>query len=167
MPQLDISAFSPQIVWLVITFILLYVLMAKVALPRIGSVLEQRQNRIDDNIDMAQNLRDESKIDADTYEKKIEMANEQARKNMSDTINEMSNETSRQHEEIRVKLADEFKAAEDRIAAAKASAIDSINEAAASITSEAIAKLIGEYPEDRAVSDAISSVNNGLIKGSD
>ena len=60
MPQLDISAFSPQIIWLIITFTLLYVLMAKVALPRIGSILEQRQARIDDNLDAAQNLRNES-----------------------------------------------------------------------------------------------------------
>ena len=60
MPQLDISTFTPQIIWLIITFGVLYLLMAKLALPRIGSILEQRQNRIEDNLAMAQNLKRES-----------------------------------------------------------------------------------------------------------
>ena len=79
MPQLDISAFSPQIIWLIITFCLLYVLMARVALPRIGSVLEQRQSRIDENLGMAQNLRNESEVDAKAYDQGMTEAHEQAR----------------------------------------------------------------------------------------
>ena len=68
MPQLDITTFSPQIIWLFITFIILYVLMAKVALPRIGNILEQRQARIDDNLNAAQNLRNEATADAEAYD---------------------------------------------------------------------------------------------------
>jgi F-type H+-transporting ATPase subunit b len=45
MPQLDFSTFSPQLIWLVITFLGLYLLMSRVALPRIGGVIEQRQSR--------------------------------------------------------------------------------------------------------------------------
>ena len=167
MPQLDIYAFSPQIFWLVVTFIILYVLMAKVALPRIGNILEQRQARINDNIDMAQRLRDESKIDAETYEKTINLANEKARKSMHDTINEAVREASRQNEEINTKLAQEFKAAEEKIAATKASAIDSINEAASNVASEAIVKLIGEYPDKHKIEEAISLSYKSLNKGSD
>jgi F-type H+-transporting ATPase subunit b len=84
MPQLDITAFSPQIIWLIITFLLLYVLMAKVALPRIGNILEQRQARIDDNLDMAQSLKNESNIDAESYDHTIAEAREQARKSIQE-----------------------------------------------------------------------------------
>ena len=54
MPQLDVSTFLPQVVWLVITFTALFLLMWRVAVPRIADVLEARQRRIEDNLDKAQ-----------------------------------------------------------------------------------------------------------------
>ena len=50
MPQLELEYFAPQIIWLIISFTVLWVLMAKVALPRIGLILEERQKRISDNL---------------------------------------------------------------------------------------------------------------------
>ncbi|HHI81664.1 MAG TPA: F0F1 ATP synthase subunit B', partial [Rhizobiales bacterium] len=44
MPQLDTSTFMPQLVWLAITFFVLYVIMTRLALPRIGGAIEQRQD---------------------------------------------------------------------------------------------------------------------------
>ncbi|MGE5477250.1 MAG: hypothetical protein ACM3Q1_11385, partial [Bacteroidales bacterium] len=61
MPQFQQTAFFlPQIVWLAITFITLYILMAKVALPKIGAVLDERQRKIDDNLDKAAQLKAEA-----------------------------------------------------------------------------------------------------------
>ena len=97
MPQLDISTFTPQIIWLIITFGVLYLLMAKLALPRIGSILEQRQNRIEDNLAMAQNLKRESEVDAESYETAIFEAREQARTSTQLAIKEMSEELSLIH----------------------------------------------------------------------
>ena len=68
MPQFDISTFPTQLIWLAIAFVLLYVLMARVALPRIGQVLEERQEKIDDNLDSAEQLRAETEVDSEAYE---------------------------------------------------------------------------------------------------
>ncbi|HJO87371.1 MAG TPA: F0F1 ATP synthase subunit B', partial [Rhodospirillales bacterium] len=65
MPQFDVTTFLPQIIWLVISYLVLYFLMAKVALPKIGGILEERQARIDDNLDAAQSLRNESNAEAE------------------------------------------------------------------------------------------------------
>jgi F-type H+-transporting ATPase subunit b len=157
MPQLDISAFSPQIIWLIITFTVLYVLMAKVALPRIGSILEQRQARIDDNLDAAQNLRNESNADAEAYDKSLAEAREQARTAIYEATQEMSEEATRRQEELGGKLSGELKAAEERISAAKEAAMSGIQDAASSVASEATERLIGIKPGEEAVQSAVSS----------
>ena len=157
MPQFDISAFSPQIIWLVITFVFLYVIMAKVALPRIGSVLEQRQARIDDNLDAALNLRNESDADAEAYEQSLAEAREQARTTIFEATQEMSDESARRHEELGTRMSGEIKAAEERISAAKEAAIAGIQDAASNVASDATERLIGIVPNDDAVKTAISS----------
>ena len=157
MPQLDISAFSPQIIWLIITFLLLYVLMAKVALPRIGNILEQRQARIDDNLDMAQSLKNESNIDAESYDHTIAEAREQARKSIQEITKEMSIEASRQQDELSKRLLKELKSAEEQIKDAKTLAVKNIHKSAASLTSKTVKILIGEKPTEKAIDESISS----------
>ncbi len=157
MPQLDITTFSPQIIWLVITFAILYVLMAKIALPRVASVLEERQARIDDNLDAAQNLRNESNADAEAYEKSLAEAREQARAAIHEATQELSDESSRRHEELGNRLSGEIKSAEETIKAAKDAALDGIQDAAKSVAADAIQHLIGIQPGDDDVAAAVST----------
>ena len=168
MPQLDISAFAPQIIWLIITFLILYILMSKIALPRIGNILEQRQARIDDNLEMAQNLRKESNAHAESYEKTIEEAREQARKTIQETANEMSIESSRRHEELGIRLSNELEVAEDRISEAKVASIKEIHELAEGVTSDIMETLIEKKPSKeelkQAISMALEASNKGDIK---
>src|SRR5262249_29188415 len=62
MPQLEFADFPPQLVWLAITFVILLILMSKVALPRVSGAIEQRDARIKGDIDRAERV----KVEADT-----------------------------------------------------------------------------------------------------
>src|SRR3546814_6905695 len=63
LPQLDADTYPTQIFWLVVTFVILYLIMSKVALPRIAEVLEERQERVADDIETAERLRSEAAVE--------------------------------------------------------------------------------------------------------
>ena len=69
MPQLDPTTFAPQLFWLVVTFVLLYLVMWKLVIPKIGEILQDRQIRIDNDLDKADHLKIEAEAAREAYEK--------------------------------------------------------------------------------------------------
>jgi F-type H+-transporting ATPase subunit b len=155
MPQFDLTTFPTQLIWLVIAFVLLYLLMARVALPRIGQVLEERQEKIDDNLDSAEQLRAETEADSEAYETALAQAREQARGTIQDAAHAATDEASRRQEELGREIAEQIKAAEENIAAAKQAAVSGIHEAAVDAAAGATERLIGVKPSDAAVVAAV------------
>ena len=74
MPQLETATFLPQLVWLLITFVLLYVLMAKVALPRVAAVIDERKRRVDHDLEEAARLKRETEKAIAEYEQALAQA---------------------------------------------------------------------------------------------
>ena len=161
MPQFDLATFPTQMIWLAITFAVLYFLMARVALPRVGQVLEDRQKRIDDNLDKAESLKSEADGDAAAYGEKLKDAREQARLAIYESSQAASTESARRHAELGERLAGEIKEAEARIEDAKNAAIAEIGEAAAGVAREAVTHLIGITPSEADASMAIDAAIKG------
>ena len=78
MPQLNPLDWAPQLIWLVITFGVLYLLMKRVALPKIGSVIEMRQGRIAGDLEAADKLRRETQEAIAAYEQALAEAKARA-----------------------------------------------------------------------------------------
>ena len=97
MPQFDVATFPTQLVWLAITFVVLYFAMARMALPRIGQVLDERQKRIDDNLDKAETLKGEADTEAAAYAKVLAEAREQSRGVISEVTRQASGDSARRH----------------------------------------------------------------------
>jgi F-type H+-transporting ATPase subunit b len=143
MPQFDLASFSPQIIWLVITFVILYLLMARVALPRIGAVLETRQERITDDLDQADQLNKSVEVVMAEYEASLAKARGDAQAILAQKGAELAVEADKRGAEVADRLAGEANAAAQRIAAAKDAAIQEMTGFAVELAQAAAEKLTG------------------------
>ena len=143
MPQLDTATFAPQLVWLAITFIGLYLILARAVLPRIASVLEERQKKIDGNLEKAEALKVEAEAARAAYEEALEEARVAAHRRLIEAGEALASEAEERHQALAGKLAKEGKEAEERIGAATRDALKHIHTVAAEIAGAATEKLIG------------------------
>src|SRR5207237_9197143 len=90
MPQLDISTFTPQLVWLAIWFVVLYLLMAKLGLPRIAAAIEARRRRREDDLAGAARLKAEAEAASAAYQKTLSEARAQAQMTIKETTDRLA-----------------------------------------------------------------------------
>ncbi len=162
MPQLDVSGFPSQIFWLVITFVFLWWLMAKVALPKVGLVLEERQKKISDSLDMAENLRIEAGSELEAYEIAISVAHDEARKVINDANQEGTQASANQLAEMRISLTNQIAEVETEIESVKEKALKDIGQSAREVTISTLDKLVGIKIPAKTLNVAI---DNAMTKG--
>lgn len=158
MPQLDIATFAPQLIWLAISFILLYVLMAKVALPRVASVLEERTARIEANLQKAELLKRDAEAARGAYEKAIAESRAKAGTLTSQAADRAAKEAADRQHALAAKLAEQGREIEQKITDARAKALESTHTIAAEVAREAVRKLLGLDPGPGAAEAAVKSV---------
>lgn len=157
LPQLDVSTFSSQVVWLVITFVILYVLMSKVALPRIGEVLEERQSKIDDNLAKAEELKAQADAASDAYETSLSTARTKAQAAIRDVKEKAASEAATRQGELNDKLKTQIASSEQAISTARDEALAGIKDVATDVASSVVEKLVGDAPDNKTVTGAITA----------
>ena len=158
MPQLDTSKFSPQLIWLAISFGVLSVLMWKMALPRVGQVLEERQHKIDGNLNKARSLKAEAEAAAEAYEKVLAKARGEAQDALREAGERLAATAAERNAELGGRLDGQINAAEERIAGAKAKAVAEIGGVAAEVAKSAAEKLAGKKLTKKTVTAAVDAV---------
>jgi F-type H+-transporting ATPase subunit b len=157
-PPFQSQTFASQLVWLVIAFVLLYALMAKWALPRVGRIIESRQKRIADDLADAERLKVQSDEAVAAYEKALADARARAQAIANETREQQqaaADATRKTLEgELNVKLAE----AEKSIAATKQAAMANVRAIAEDAARAIIKRLIGSEPSDKAVAEAVADV---------
>lgn len=156
MPQLEVGTFLPQLVWLAITFVLLYVLMAKVALPRVAEVMEERRKRLDHDLEEAARLKRETETAIAEYEAALAKARAQAQSIAGETRSRIAADASAERSKVDADLAAATKAAEARIHAAKEAALASLSGMAGEAASEIVSRLSGIAPANDTVQGAVA-----------
>ena len=158
MPQFDPSTFGPQLFWLLVTFVTLYLLMSRLVLPRITDILGQREDRIDGNLRRAESLKEEADQVLGAYQKAIADARHQAQAALAQAAAEMTANASRREAEFAKKMASETAAAETRIRAAKTQALAEVRGIAAEVAALMAGKLTGGAVDTSAAGQAVDGV---------
>lgn len=159
-PPFDSHSFPSQLLWLAVTFIALYLLMARVALPHIGSILEQRRQRIAGDLAQAQRLKDQSDAAIAAHEQALREARSRAQTLANETRAKAAAEAAARRKEVDVKLALHVSEAEKAIAASRAAAMTNVRAIAGEAASAIIERLIGAAPPQQEVDEAVQSVLN-------
>lgn len=161
MPQLDPAVWPTQLIWLAITFIALYLVIWRIALPRIAEVLEARQRKLDDDLKKASALKDEAETILAEYEKMRAGAQASAHEVLQKAQDDMKAEAERQHGEMADRLAKQTEEAEASIAEAKSAALASLEGTVTEVVAAATEKLIGVKAGDQEISRAVGEVMGG------
>lgn len=143
MPQFNPEWFASQLFWLIVTFAVLYFVLSRIALPRIAQVLEERQDKVDDDLAKAEQLKNEADEVYRAYEQTLADARAEAQKVLKETADKISKEQSERHEKLTKELQQKTREAEARIADAKKEAIAELHTVAGEVAQSATQKLIG------------------------
>ena len=146
MPQLNPLDWGPQLIWLLITFGILYLLMVYVALPRIGGVIEARAAHIAKDLATADSLRRETEEAIAAYEQALAEAKQKAHAIVEEGRAKLKEETAAERAKLESELGKRSAEAEARINAAKTSAMREVNTVAADVAADIVRHLIGVAP---------------------
>ena len=159
-PPFDPATFGSQILWLAITFAALYVLMSKVALPRIGEILEVRRDRIEGDLAEADRLRQKTDQAIADYEAALNEARKKAHGIAEATRDEIKGETEKSRAAVEADLQTRVNAAEASIRATKDEALKNVDEIAAQTAVSVVASVSSKV----SIADARAAVKE-VVKG--
>jgi F-type H+-transporting ATPase subunit b len=145
MPQLEqIHTFIGQIFWLVVTFGCLYIVLWKVALPRVTSILQERQGRIDEDLRKAEKFKREADSAIIAYEKLIADARSEAQAVISEAGRALATDSAARNDAMTARIKADISEAEGRIEKARIEALDNIHSVSAEVAQAATSRLIGK-----------------------
>jgi F-type H+-transporting ATPase subunit b len=156
-PPFEKQTFPSQLLWLTLTFVALYLLMSRVALPRIDSILEQRRMRISGDLAEAQRLKGESDAAIASYEKSLADARARAQALLADSRQRQTAAAEAGRKALDATLNARIADAERGIAATKSAALANVRDIATEAAAAIVERLIGMAPTSReAVAAAVA-----------
>jgi F-type H+-transporting ATPase subunit b len=125
-PPFAKETFASQLVWLAITFVALYLMISRIAVPRIGGIIDERQKRIEGDFAAAQRMKDESEAALAAYEKSLADARNRAQSIGAEVRDKLNAEADVNRKATEARLNAQLADAEKQIAATKSSAMTNV-----------------------------------------
>ena len=155
MPQLNFQDFAPQLFWLAVSFVVLYLIMSRIALPRVGSILEERSNRIAADLAAAAQLREDTEKAIADYEEALADAKARAQQIAREAREKMTADIEQERATVDKQISEKMADAEERITSLKESALGHVDEIAVETTEALIARLLGKQVDRSEIQGAV------------
>src|SRR5436190_3229033 len=160
-PPFESSTFASQLVSLLIAFVALYIIVSRFALPKVGGVIEARQNAIEADLAQAQKLRDDSDAALKAYEGELASARSRAQAIGNETRDKLNASAEAERKALEEKLAGKLAEAEKQIAATRTAAMGNVKSIAADAAGAIVQRLTGTAPDASAVARAVDASLKG------
>jgi len=148
MPQLDVETFPSQLFWLAVTFIVLYILMSWIGLPRLTAAIEARRQRREADLARAAQLKSEAEAANAAFQRSMAEARAQAQAVLKETSDRLAAEAAERQRALAAALAEQVDEAERRIAATKQQALAEVRGIAVDVGRSVVEKLTGSVPSE-------------------
>ena len=160
-PPFESSTFASQLVSLAIFFVALYLIVSRIALPRVGGVIEARQNKIEGDLGEAQKLKDQSDAALKAYESELAAARSRAQAISNETREKQNAQAEAERKKLEEQLAARLGEAEKTIASTRAAAMSNVRGIAADAASSIVQRLTGVAPDAKSVGAAVDASLKG------
>jgi F-type H+-transporting ATPase subunit b len=159
LPQLDPvgSLFVSQLFWLGICFGFLYLMMSRIALPRIATVIEERKDKIALDLDRAAEFRGKIDTAIAAYEKALSEARSRAHRTVDETRKRASADMEQKRKASEAQIMARLKEAEDRINTTKDAALQNVRDVAVDVATNIVGRLSGDQVPATAVESAVDA----------
>src|SRR6266403_2205458 len=156
-PPFESSTFASQLVSLVIAFVALYVIVSRIALPRVESVIDARQNAIEGDLAAAQKLKDESDAALKAYETELASARSRAQAIGAETREKLNAAAEAERKTLEDQLSVKLAEAETTITSTREAAMKNVRSIAADAVVAIVQRLAGVKPDRRSVNKAVDA----------
>ena len=156
-PPFNPEYYGSQVLWLAITFGIFYLVMSKAIAPRIGAILEDRQDRIARDLDEASRMKEESDAAVAAFEKELADARAKAGSIAADAAAAVKAEAEAERTKVEASLNEKLAAAEKRIAEIKAAALAEVGAIAEETVTEIVREVVGVELSGAEASEAVKT----------
>jgi F-type H+-transporting ATPase subunit b len=160
-PPFQKDTFASQLVSLLIAFVALYLIVSRIALPRVGSVLDDRQNAIEGDLAEAQKLKDASDGALKAYESELAAARSRAQAISTETREKLNAASEAERKTLEERLAVKLAQAEKTIASTREAAMSNVRGIAADAAAAIVQQLTGVLPDGKSVDSAVDASLKG------
>ena len=159
MPQLDPKYWASQAFWLILVFTILYISIAKFYLPKIKNNLDNRENRIKDDLEDANKFKELSESKQKEYEKILEDAKKEINKIHVESKNTLDKDINTKKQSIEKEIEKEISKAQKEISDLKKNSISDIQRISENIASNIIEKISGDKLNENSIKATVEDIS--------